>query len=85
MLCISAICRIHHRQDWEIKLHTKFGMVGNQMLPIYCKVCHTAACRRCLHMGVLADADSIPAVKASMGLDSMTCTKSELVASTLKE
>jgi len=24
-------------------------------------------------------------VKASMGLDSMTCTKSELVASTLKE
>ena len=25
------------------------------------------------------------AVKASMGLDSMTCTKSELVASALKE
>jgi len=26
-----------------------------------------------------------PIVKASMGLDSMTCTKSELVVSTLKE
>ena len=28
--------------------------------PSHCKVCHTTACRRRLHMGVLADADSIP-------------------------
>ena len=36
-------------------------------------------------MGLLSSGSWTQVVKASTGLDSMTCTKSELVASTLKE